>query len=168
MLVVVGRTGRPHGVRGAISIDVRTDEPDRRFVPGAVLVSSSGRELTIESAVWHSGRLLVTFEGFADRTAVEELRGQELSVDRDDSEAPEDPEEFYDSALIDCQVFAGDEALGRVVEVAHLPSQDLLVVHDEEGAEILVPFISAIVPVVDIAARRIEIDPPPGLLDPEG
>jgi 16S rRNA processing protein RimM len=168
MLVVVGRIGRPHGVRGAVSIELRTDEPERRFAVGSSLVADSGIELTVASSTWHSGRLLLTFEGYPDRTSIEQLRGQVLSVERDDDEQPEDPEEFYDSALEGCEVFDEHSTLiGTVSEVAHLPSQDVLVVATADEREVLVPFVEAIVPIVDIANRRIVIDPPAGLLDPE-
>lgn len=168
MLVVVGRIGRPHGVRGAVSIDVRTDEPDLRFAIGNRLTADSGVVLTIDSATWHSGRLLLTFEGYPDRTAIETLRGQLLSVERDDSESPEDPEEFYDTALVGCDVVTADgKAVGRVIEVAHLPAQDMLVVAREDSTEVLVPFLEAMVPKVDVQAKRIVITPPPGLLDTE-
>ena len=168
MLVVVGRIGRPHGVRGAVSIDVRTDEPDLRFAIGNRLTADSGVVLTIDSATWHSGRLLLTFEGYPDRTAIETLRGQLLSVERDDSESPEDPEEFYDTALVGCDVVTADgNAVGRVIEVAHLPAQDMLVVAREDSTEVLVPFLEAMVPKVDVQAKRIVITPPPGLLDTE-
>ena len=168
MLVVVGRIGRPHGIRGAVSIEVRTDEPDRRFAVGSRLLSDSGRELVVTSSTWHSGRLLLTFEGYDDRNAVEQLRNQILSVDRPDDELPEDPEEFYDSALVDCQVVDGDGVvIGTVTEVSHLPAQDMLIIRTEDEREVLVPFIEEFVPTVDIAARRIVISPPDGLLDEE-
>jgi len=166
VLVVVGRIGRAHGVRGAVSIEVRTDEPDRRFAVGARLLTDAGRELVVTSSTWHSGRLLLTFEGYDDRNAIEVLRNQILSVDRPDDEQPEDPEEFYDSALVDCQVVDGDGAvIGTVQEVSHLPAHDMLVIRTKDDREVLVPFIEEFVPSVDIAARRIVITPPDGLLD---
>lgn len=168
MLVVVGRIGRPHGIRGAVSVEVRTDEPDRRFAVGSHLMTDSGRELVITSSTWHSGRLLLTFEGYDDRNAIEGLRNQILSVDRPDDEEPEDPEEFYDSSLVDCEVRDADGAvIGRVQEVAHLPAQDMLVVHTPDDREILVPFVEEFVPTIDIANKRIVITPPDGLLDEE-
>lgn len=167
MLVVVGRIGRPHGVRGAVSIEVRTDEPDRRFAVGARLLTDTGRELTVTSSTWHSGRLLVTFEGYDDRTAIESLRNQLLSVDRPEDEQPEDPEEFYDSALVGCEVVDSTGAVvGTVQDVAHLPSQDMLVVTSDER-EVLIPFIEQFVPSVDVRGKRIVVTPPEGLLDEE-
>ena len=179
MLVVVGRIGRPHGVKGAATIEVRTDEPDKRFAVGARLLTDSGLDLTVASATWHSGRLLVTFEGYEDRTAVEQLRNALVSVDRPADERPEDPEEFYDSDLEGCEVVVdgsdsdGDSdgvvigvGIGVVREVSHLPGQDLLVVVTPDEREVLIPFVSEFVPQIDVSAKRIVITPPEGLLEP--
>lgn len=168
MRVVVGRIGRPHGIRGAVTVEPRTDEPDERFAPDAVLLPQSGASpLVVRHSQWHSGRLLVEFEGVDDRNAAEALRGTILEVDRSDDARPDDPEEFYDSALVGCAVVTvSGESLGEVTEVAHLPAQDLLVVA-REGSELLVPFVSEIVPDVDLEARLITVDPPEGLLDIE-
>ena len=173
MLVVVGRIGRPHGVKGAATIEVRTDEPDKRFAMGARLLTDSGLDLTVASATWHSGRLLVAFEGYEDRTAVEQLRNALVSVDRPADERPEDPEEFYDSDLEGCDVVvdggAADGAaavIGVVREVSHLPGQDLLVVATPDEREVLIPLVSAFVPQIDVSAKRIIITPPEGLLEP--
>ena len=182
MRVIVGRVGRPHGVRGDLVIGVRTDEPDLRFVVGATLdvrrsadalsdqqsVSQGERsQLTVASARWHSGQLLVAFAGITDRTAAGELTGSWLSVDS--SQLPEiaDPDEFRDHELIGLSVRTpAGEAVGVVADVLHY-GQDLLVVRRAPGQEHLVPFVKAIVPEVDVAAGMIVIDPPPGLLDPE-
>ena len=166
MLVVVGRIGRPHGVRGAVSIEVRTDEPDKRFAVGSRLLAASGRELVVTSSTWHRGRLLLTFDGYDDRTAIEELRNQLLSVDRPDDEQPADPEEFYDSALEGCEVVdSSGTPIGIVHEVSHLPAHDMLVVRTPDEREVLVPFVEAFVPTIDVPGKRIVITPPDGLLD---
>ena len=166
MLVVVGRIGRPHGVKGAVSIEVRTEDPERRFAVGGRVLTDSGRELAITSSTWHSGRLLLTFEGYEDRNAIEGLRNQLISVERPEDEQPEDPDEFYDSSLMGCEV-VDDEgtAIGTVVEVAHLPAQDMLVIRTIDDREVLVPFVEEFVPTVDIANKRLVITPPDGLLD---
>ncbi len=167
MRVVVGRIGKPHGVRGVVTVETRTDEPDRRFTPGAeFVVDGSARLLRVEQTHWHSGRLLLTFEGVHDREAAETLRGVLLEIDRPLDEVPEDPEEFYDDALEGCSVeLLSGESIGVVREVIHLPSQDLLAIDRGEATEVLVPFIRQFVPTVDIAGRRIVIDPPLGLLE---
>ncbi len=172
MRVVVGRVGRPHGIRGEVTVEVRTDEPDRRFVTGAVLsVEGSTRTLTVAGTHWHSGRLLVQFAGVDDRNAAEAIRGSILEAERADDEVPEDPEEFYDAQLVGCSVVVAGTVVGEVADVVHLPAQDLLLVRMAEAGgvperDVLVPFVQAIVPSVDIAARQVVIDPPPGLLDP--
>lgn len=169
MRVVVGRIGRPHGVRGEVTVEPRTDEPDERFAAGSsVEVAGSTRQLVVESAHWHSGRLLVAFAGVNDRDAAEALRNSILEIERDPDEAPDDPEEFYDSALVGCEVALIDgDVVGTVREVLHLPAQDLLSITTPDDREVLVPFVAAMVPTVDVAQRRIVIDPPPGLLDAE-
>ena len=166
MLVVAGRIGRPHGVKGAATIEVRTDEPDTRFAVGARLLTDSGLDLTVASATWHGGRLLVTFEGYDDRTAVEQLRNALVSVDRPADERPEDPEEFYDSDLEGCEVVVDGAVIGVVRELSHLPGQDLLVVATPDEREVLIPLVSAFVPQIDVSAKRIIITPPEGLLEP--
>jgi 16S rRNA processing protein RimM len=169
MRVVVGRIGRPHGIRGEVTVETRTDEPDERFAPGATLIVDAPVEaLVVQRSHWHSGRLLVHFEGVEDRNEAEALRGLLLHVDRDPDELPEDPDEYYDSALLGCRVELTDGTLvGEVADVVHLPAQDLLVVRTDDEREVMVPFVEAIVPNVDVPGRLIVIDPPGGLLDPE-
>jgi 16S rRNA processing protein RimM len=171
--VIVGRIGRPHGVRGEVVIGVRTDEPDLRFAVGATLgygptpdSDASSGQLQVASARWHSGQLLVAFAGVTDRTAAGELTGRWLSVDSSQLPATPDPDEFRDHELIGLSVrTSAGQAVGVVADVLHY-GQDLLVVRPPDGQEHLVPFVQAIVPEVDVAAGTIIIDPPPGLLDP--
>jgi 16S rRNA processing protein RimM len=175
MRVIIGRVGRPHGIRGEVVVGVRTDEPDLRFAVGAVVDASSdsdnetpadSTELTIVARRWHSGQLLVAFDGIADRTAVSELTGSWLSIDSSQLPETSDPDEFRDHDLIGLAVLTADGATaGVVADVLHY-GQDLLVVRRDEGQEFLVPFVKAIVPEVDLATGRLVIDPPPGLLDP--
>lgn len=167
MRVVVGRIGRPHGIRGEVTVEPRTDEPDLRFAAGSsLLVNGSVRSLVVERAHWHAGRLLIAFTGVHDRTEAEALRGLLLEVDRAPDAVPEDPDEFYDDALVGCVVErVTGERVGEVSEVVHLPAQDLLVVARAGGGEALIPFVAAMVPTVDVAGRRIVVDPPSGLID---
>jgi 16S rRNA processing protein RimM len=166
--LVVARIGRAHGIKGEVTVEVRTDEPESRLAPGAVLATDPPRPapLTIERGRVHSGRLLLRFEGVDDRDAAEALRNTLLIAEIDPDEQPEDPDEFYDHQLVDLDVVTRDGTdVGRVEEVAHPPGQDLLVVRREDGGEALIPFVTEIVPEVDLAAQRIVVDPPPGLLD---
>ena len=168
MRLVVGRIGRPHGVRGELTVEVRTDSPDLRFAPGSSLSTDpeSAGPLLVDDARWHSGRLLLTFAGVRDRTAAEGLRNVKLVVDIPDDETPEDPEEFYDHQLIGLAVLdAAGESLGTVADVLHLPSQELLAVTTPDGREVLVPFVTEIVPEVSVAAGHVRVTPPPGLFE---
>jgi 16S rRNA processing protein RimM len=163
--VIVGVVGRAHGIKGETGIDVRTDEPERRFVPGAVLRrEGGGAELVVESARDHSGRLLIRFLGYPDRTAVETLRGTVLVVDVDASQRPDDEEEYYDRQLTGLRVLdAHSSEVGRVADVIHLPEQDMLEIRTEVGTR-LVPFVRALVPEVDLVAGTVRLADVPGLL----
>jgi len=170
MELVVGRILRPHGVRGEMAVDVRTDDPGVRLAAGAVLATepAAAGPLTIVRTRWHSGLLLVEFEGCHDRNDAEQLRGVLLVVDSAELEDVSDPDEFRDHQLIGLAVLTMDgQQVGEVTDVLHY-GQDLLVVagHGKRaGAEIMIPFVSAIVPEVDVAAGLLRVDPPPGLLD---
>jgi 16S rRNA processing protein RimM len=173
--VIVGRIGRPHGIRGEVVVGVRTDEPDLRFAVGASLDAGAtadgdtppDRVLRVVGKHWHSGQLLVAFAGISDRTAAGELTGRWLSVDSSQLPPTADPDEFRDYELIGLSVRTpAGEAVGVVTDVLH-HGQDLLVVRRAPGQEHLVPFVKAIVPEVDMAAGVLVIDPPPGLLDPD-
>ena len=168
MLLVVGRVGRAHGLRGEVLIDVRTDEPEDRLAPGRVLATDPGPvgPLTIAAGRVHSGRLLVRFEGIEDRTAAEGLRGTLLLADVDPAELPDDDDEWYDHQLVGLAVVLADRTtIGEVREVLHLPGHDVLAVVRPDGSEVLVPFVTNFVPEVDLDASLVVITPPPGLLE---
>jgi 16S rRNA processing protein RimM len=170
MQLVVGRVGRPHGVRGELTVQVHTDDPDLRFAAGSVLATDPAARgpLTISSSRWHSGRLLVTFAGCGDRDSAEDLRGTLLVMDSAEVAPTSDPDEFHDYQLIGLEVLTvTGEPVGTVTDVLH-QGQDMLVVQPPSGPAgdpILVPFVAALVPEVDVGAGRLVIDPPPGLLD---
>ena len=172
--VVVGRIGKPHGVRGEVTVDVRSDEPERRFAAGAVLRAEPPRgsayphpALTVARARWHQTTLLVTFEEMADRSAAEAARGVVLHATIPADESPEDPDEFYDHQLVGLAAYDVDGApLGEVSGLVHGGAQDLLAVRTPEGREALVPFVKALVPEVDLAGGRIVIADRPGLVTP--
>ena len=168
----VGRLVKAHGLKGALKVELYTDDPAGRFVPGA--------EFTLqvpESSPWHgktvtvrdyrvmNGNSVVFLEGVEDRTAAEGLVRAILWIDieREVAEAPED-DAWYDHQLVGLDVVRDDAVIGRVVRVDHLPAQDLLIVRSGD-AEVMVPFVSAIVPTVDIAAGRMIVTPPPGLFE---
>lgn len=173
--VVVGRVGRAHGLRGDVAVEVRTDAPEVRFAPGSQLLTDrpGGQDMTVAAATWHSGRLLVRFEGVADRTAAEALRGILLRAQVLPDESPDDPEEFYDRQLLGLRVVdLSGACLGTVTDVLHLPGHDLLAVRTADspsggtGEEVLVPFVAQIVVAVDVAVGTVRVDPPGGLFGP--
>ena len=170
MQLVVGRIRRPHGIRGDVSVEVRTDNPGGRFVVGSALQTDPADRgpLTLTAKRWHAGRLILRFAGIGDRNAAEDLRGTWLVVDSGQVGPSGDPDEFHDYQLIGlAAVTAGGEPVGEVTHVLH-HGQDLLVIQPAGPGrdEVLVPFVAAIVPEVDVAAGRLVIDPPPGLIEP--
>ena len=168
MRVVIGRVTRAHGLRGEVGVDVRTDEPERRFAVGSS-VHVGARTLTVSASRRHSGRLLVSFEQVPDRTAAEALHGTVVEADIDPSDLPDDPDEFYDHQLVGLEVRRGatdGPVVGTVTAVLHLPDQDTLAV-DVDGHEVLVPFVTELVPEVDVTAGCVTVAEVPGLLDPE-
>lgn len=168
MQLVVARVGRAHGIKGEVTVEVRTDEPELRLGPGAVLLTdpASAGPLTIETGRVHSGRLLLRFAGVHDRSGAEALRNTLLIAEVDPDDKPEDPDEYYDHQLMDLDVVTVDGTeIGRITEISHLPSQDLFVVERPDGTEVLIPFVEEIVTEIDLEEQRAVIDPPPGLID---
>lgn len=162
--VLVGRVGRAHGLRGDLFVEVRTDEPERRFAVGTRFATSAG-SLTVEATRWHSRRLLVRFTEVCDRTAAEALGGVKLLLDVLTDERPEDPEEFYDHQLVGLSACTPEgDPIGPVTEVLHLPAQDLLAVQTATGQVGLIPFVRDLVPVIDLEARRVTVTDTVGLL----
>ncbi len=173
--VVVGRIGRPHGVRGEVTIDVRTDLPDRRFAPGSSFPghTPAAAPLVVAGARWHAGRLLLRFRGVGDRSAAEALRGQILTIAPSAvgaaADGDDDPDDFWwDRDLVGLRVstVAGMD-VGVVVDVVHTPAGELLAVDRADGREVLIPFVREIVPRVDVLDGRLVVDLPPGLFDLE-
>ncbi|MEU2544973.1 ribosome maturation factor RimM [Streptomyces roseolus] len=168
MQLVVARIGRAHGIKGDVTVEVRTDEPELRLAPGAVLLTdpASAGPLTIESGKVHSGRLLLRFEGVRDRNAAEALRNTLLIAEVDPAELPEEEDEYYDHQLVDLDVVLADGTIiGAITEISHLPSQDLFIVERPDGTELMIPFVEQIVTEIDLENQRAVIDPPPGLID---
>ena len=172
--VVVGRIGKPHGLRGEVTVDVRTDEPERRFARGSTLraepppgSASPLRRVTVGGSRWHQSVLLVTFEELTDRGTAESARGILLHTTVPGDESPEDPDEFYDHQLVGLAAFDVDGTpLGTVSGLVHGGAQDLLRIATPDGREALVPFVKALVPEVDVPGGRVVIADRPGLVTP--
>jgi 16S rRNA processing protein RimM len=160
MRLLVGRIGRAHGILGEATIEVRTDEPDRRFAVGSTVSTDSHGELKIISGRVHNGILLLGFDGYNDRNAIEKLRNTLLYADVDINEASDVADEYHVLQLIGCQVILeGGEVFGEVTDVINLPGQDLLAIETNEGEQ-LIPFVHQLVPAVDIKNKKITVIPP--------
>ncbi|MCB7137679.1 ribosome maturation factor RimM [Cellulosimicrobium marinum] len=164
MQLTVARVGKAHGLRGEVSLDLRTDDPTTRLAVGTVLPTEpvSAGPLTVATVRVHQGRWLVRFDGVADRTAAEALRGVELVVDVEESD---EEDAWYAHELAGLRAESVDgEPLGEVEGLQEAPAHDLLVLREPGGTRTLVPFVRAIVPVVDVPGGRVVLDPPGGLL----
>ena len=160
--------GPAHGIRGEVVIDVRTDEPERRFAAGTQLrVEGTERTLSLVRARDHSGRMLAEFAELGDRTAAEQARGTVLVADVDPDERPAAAEEYYDRQLVGLTARREDGSeIGSVAAVLHLPAQDTLELSTPTGPR-LVPFVHALVPTVDLSAGYLVVADVVGLLADE-
>lgn len=167
MQLQVARIGKPHGIRGEVTVQVLTDAPGDRFVPGTqfVVEPASAGPLTVESARWNKDILLLAFEGVETRNDAEALRGAKLFVETEDLAEEDDDEGWYEHELVGLDVRVGDTVVGKVSGLHTLPVQDLLVVTDQGGKEILIPFVEQIVPEVNIAEKYVLVTPPDGLFE---
>lgn len=167
----VGRLLKAHGLKGAIKLELFTDEPERRFVPGATFTlqvpTSSpwhGKTIELTELRWYNSHPVGFFVGVGDRDAAESLVRAILWIDHDVTELPAESDAWYDHQLVGLRALRDGTDVGRVARVDHLPAQDLLAI-DTASGEVLVPFVSAIVPTVDLAAGTVTITPPPGLFE---
>ncbi|NLP85663.1 ribosome maturation factor RimM [Microbacterium sp. CFH 90308] len=173
----VGRLVKAHGLKGAIKLELYTDDPDGRFVPGATFTlqvpESSpwhGKKLTVREFKWMNSHPVAFFEGVEDRSAAEDLIRAILWVDEDAEAVPTEDDAWFDHQLVGLDVVRDGVSVGRVVRVDHFPAQDLLIIRRSGGPaasddEVLVPFVKAIVPEVDVAGGRVVVTPPPGLFE---
>lgn len=157
MRLNVGRIGRAHGIMGEATIEVRTDDPHRRFAIGSVLETDHFGTLTVNSVRVHNGILLLGFEGFSDRNEIEKIRDELLYADVDINEPGVDEDDYHVLQLIGCEAYLEDGTFyGCVSDVLNLPAQDLLSIQTTSG-EVLIPFVKALVPKVDIAHHRLTV-----------
>lgn len=165
--LVVGRIGKAHGIKGEVTVEVRTDDPDLRFADGAELLTEPAARgpLTVSRGRMQGGRLVLSFEGVSDRNGAEALRNTMLVAEVDPDEQPDDPDEYYDHQLegLTVRTVEGEE-LGVVEQMIHGPAQDLFAIRRPDGGELLLPFIEEFVPEVDLERGLVIADPPEGLL----
>ena len=170
MQLVVARIGRAHGVRGEVTIEVRTDHPEERFKEGALLETEPSHlgPLKIVSVKNHNGTLLLSFEGREDRNKAEELRNVLLLADVKVDESALEEDEFHATAILGCSAFLEDgRKLGEVIDILQLPSQDTLVIKrltEDGGEEVLIPFVKKHVPEIDLKLKRLTVKDVEGLI----
>lgn len=172
MELIVGRVAKAHGVTGELVVEVRTDDPELRFAPGAILraKASDHREhnYVVLAVRPHGNRLLLRLGGVADRDAADALRGSLFVIDSDDLPPIDQPDTYYDHQLEGLLVrTTKGRDIGTVAEVLHTAGGELLAVDRAEAGELLVPFVTAIVTSVSLDTGVVEIDPPEGLLELE-
>ncbi|RFA08711.1 ribosome maturation factor RimM [Subtercola boreus] len=167
----VGRLTKAHGLKGAIKLELFTDDPERRFVPGSVFTLQvpttspwHGKTLELAELRWYNGHAVGFFVGVPDRTAAESLAKAILWIDHDLTEVTDEEDAWFDHQLVGLAVVRDGVRIGTMTQIDHLPAQDLLHVSTVSG-EVLVPFVKAIVPSVDVAGGTITVTPPPGLFE---
>jgi 16S rRNA processing protein RimM len=170
--LIVGRVAKAHGVTGELVVDVRTDDPELRFAPGAILRAKASdhgeHNYVVTAARPHGNRLLLRLEGVADRNAADALRGSLFVIDSEDLPPIDESDTYYDHQLEGLLVRTTDgRDIGTVAEVLHTAGGELLAVDRADAGELLVPFVTAIVTSVSLDTGIVEIDPPEGLLELE-
>ena len=166
-LISVAHIARPQGIRGEVIADLLTDFPERFSKLSAVTVKKASGELAtlqLQQARLHNGRVVLKFSGIDDMNSAETLRGARVLITADQLvKLPKDS--FYEFDLVDCEVVTADgQFLGKVTGVQRFGAAPLQVVNDG-GREHLIPLASSICTDVNVAQKRVVVDPPEGLLD---
>jgi 16S rRNA processing protein RimM len=167
----VGRLVKAHGLKGALKLELYTDSPDQRFRAGQELELQVpetsewfGKTVKVAELRFYNQSPVLFLEGIQDRSQAETLVKAILLIETDLEQLPEDPEAWYDHQLVGLTALVGDEIVGKVIRVDHLPAQDLLAIETSNG-EVLVPFVKQIVPSVDIQKGQVVLTPPAGLFE---
>lgn len=164
MLVEVGKVVKAHGIKGDLLVFALTDFPDLRFAVNAKITIDKSTWLTVARSAEHSGRYIVHFMEINDRNSADALVGSILLTEVEQNQLPPVPDRYFDRQLIGLKVIADGADVGVVVDVLHLPSQEVLTV-ERAGVEVLIPFVEPILQNVDLEKGTISINPPPGLLN---
>lgn len=163
--VCIGAIAGAHGVRGVVRVKPFTEQPESVTAYAPVTDESGARTFDLRYVGLAKGAVLVQIDGVRDRGGAEALKGVRLYVPRSSLPEPEE-EEFYHADLIGLlAVDAAGAELGRVRAVEDYGAGDLLEVELTSGRSVMVPFTREAVPEVDLAAGRLVVVPPAGLLD---
>jgi len=166
--VVIARIVKARGIKGEVACVLETDFPDRFSSLEEVTVwmpDGARLSLRVEDYWFHNARVILKFEGFDTMTAAQGLAGGRLVIAEGDLE-PLAEGQFLERQIIGSEVVTSDgRKVGYVTRVMRTGGTDLLVLKGDDGREQLIPFADEICTGVDVAAKRITIDPPDGLLD---
>ncbi|MDO4252507.1 MAG: ribosome maturation factor RimM [Rothia sp. (in: high G+C Gram-positive bacteria)] len=184
MQVLIARIGKPHGIRGEVTLELLTDSPHTRFALGqkveidridqlnqGLAERLEGAALTVSSARWNKKIFVVGFEEIKNRNDAELLRNFRLTAEGADQK---EEDRYYEEDLVGLAVYlkeeeqqdlAAQKSIGHIESLITMPAQDLLVVKLSQGGQAMVPFVEQLVPVIDLEQGLIVLDPPPGLLD---
>jgi 16S rRNA processing protein RimM len=162
---------KAHGLKGAFKLELYTDSPETRFKVGAVLdlqVPETspwfGKTVSVKELRYYNASPVLFLNEVEDRSAADTLVKAILLVDADLEVLPEEPDAWYDHQLVGLKIIRDGLEIGKVVRVEHLPAQDCLAIQTAAG-EVLMPFIKAFAPTVDIAKGEITVTPPGGLFE---
>ena len=167
----VGRLVKAHGLKGAFKLELYTDSPKLRFVEGAILKLQVpetspwfGKTVTVNELRWYNNSPVLFLKESEDRNTADTLVKAILLVDVANDEVTNEEDAWFDHQLVGLRVIRDSVDVGVVTRVDHLPAHDLLAVETATG-EVLVPFVKAIVPVVDVKSGSVTVTPPSGLFE---
>lgn len=167
----MGRLTKAHGLKGAIKLELFTDDPGRRFVPGAVFTLQvptgsnwHGKTIELVELRWYNQHAVGFFKDVPDRETAETLAKAILWIDQDSAEQSDEDDAWYDHQLVGLAVLRDGVQVGTIARLDHMPAQDLLIVKTPTG-DVMVPFVKAIVPTVDVKGGKVTVTPPPGLFE---
>jgi 16S rRNA processing protein RimM len=161
--IAVGVINAPWGLKGHVKVTPLTSNPERLRTGVELFVK--GKPCRVLEAIEPYGYPMMLFAGYTSRTAAESLRGEVIEIDESDLPALP-PGEYYIDDLLDMEVVTvGGERVGRLAEVLKTGANDVYVVQRPGAKDALIPAIPDVVREVDVAAKRMTIDPLPGLLD---
>ncbi len=163
--VCLGAVTGAHGIRGLVKVKPFTENPEDVAAYGPVEDESGARRFKLAVSGQHKETVIVQVEGVADRDSAEALRGTRFYVPRSALPEPEDGAYYHADLIGLAVVTVSGEALGRVTAMHDFGAGDLIEYVSVDGASRMLPFTEATVPEVDLAGRRLVVDPPEGLTE---
>lgn len=161
--ICVGRIGAPHGVRGEVRLWAFTEDPMTVMGYGPLETEDASRTFTIEAMRPAKDHFVARLAGIDDRSKAEALTNARLFVRRARLPQPEDEDTFYHADLIGLAAMdPNGSPIGTVLAVHNFGAGDVIEIQPPQGPSVMLPFTKAVVPTVDLQAKRIVIDAPEG------